>query len=394
MTGSPRLASPSPRVLFLDQTGALGGAEFSLLDVAEPYRRTSRVVLFQPGPFETRLAERGIPVVVLRSSLGEVRRETTGLGQLLTGPAVVRLATRVARMARSFDVLYANSQKALMVAAMAGVMARKPVVFHLHDILSPDHFSSANRWLSTTMANRFCDVVIADSHATRAAFVDAGGDGERCKVIYYGFEAVDDGNDEAARLRAGLNIDPAAFLVGHFSRLSPWKGQEVLVNALGSCSEEVVALLVGEAIFGEQDFVASLRDLIERSGLSSRVHLLGFRDDVSALMAACDVVVHSSTSAEPFGRVIVEAMLAGTPVVAADAGGPTEIIDADRTGLLTTPNDPQALARAVERLRDQPELRTAIAGAAKAEATRRFSMAAMHQGIAETVDDVIRGHAR
>ena len=102
------------------------------------------------------------------------------------------------------------------------------------------------------------------------------------------------------------------FVIGHFSRLSPWKGQHILLEALVHCPADVVAILVGDALFGEQDYVQTLKAQVESLGLQNRVHFLGFRSDIVPLMHACDVVAHTSTAPEPFGRVIAEAMLCRT----------------------------------------------------------------------------------
>jgi hypothetical protein len=82
--------------------------------------------------------------------------------------------------------------------------------------------------------------------------------------------------------------------------------------------------------------------------------MLGARDDVPRLLAACDVVVHASVLAEPFGRVLVEAMLAGRPVVATRAGGVPEVVTDGETGVLVPPGDARALTEALDALRRDP----------------------------------------
>ena len=127
--------------------------------------------------------------------------------------------------------------------------------------------------------------------------------------------------DTRAATRAELGIASDVFLVGCFSRLHPWKGQTVLLDAIARMPN-VHALIVGGALFsGEAPYEAELRSRAELPSFAGRVHMLGARDDVPRLLSACDVVVHASVLAEPFGRVLVEAMLAGRPVVATRAGG-------------------------------------------------------------------------
>lgn len=368
------------KVLFLDQTAALGGAEFSLRDIASRHRSGGRVVLFEDGPFRQLLSDDGIPVEVLPTGFASFRRESRLLSSLTKVPALARAVVSIARRARRFDVVYANTQKAMLVGAIAGALARTPVVFHLHDILSEAHFTKTNRWLSTRFANALCTVVIADSEATGAAFVESGGRSELVSVVRYGFDTPTIERDRAEVL-GELGVDPIDFVVGHFSRLSPWKGQEVLVEALRECPVDTHVLLVGDAIFGEHGFVASLEELIERRALQQQVSLIGFRSDVADLMAACDLVVHSSTAPEPFGRVIVEAMLTGTPVIASDAGGPREILRQGETGWLTAPGDASALGACItERHRDRAGSAT-VASAAFTDAEQRFAMERMHEAI-------------
>jgi glycosyltransferase involved in cell wall biosynthesis len=89
--------------------------------------------------------------------------------------------------------------------------------------------------------------------------------------------------------------------------------------------------------------------------LTDRVKFLGFRNDIPQLMASCDLVAHTSTAPEPFGRVIIEGMLCRTPVIAAAAGGAVELIDSGQTGWLIEPNNPIALAAKITQIAQSPD---------------------------------------
>ena len=142
------------------------------------------------------------------------------------------------------------------------------------------------------------------------------------------------------------------------------------------------AIIVGEALFeGDEAYAASLRALAPQLGVADRVHFLGFRTDVPSLMNSVDIVCHTSTAAEPFGRVIVEGMLAGRPVVATAAGGALEIVDDGTTGCLVPPGDPDALARCINALIQSPATTQKITENAKLKARRDFSLRAMLQEI-------------
>jgi glycosyltransferase involved in cell wall biosynthesis len=365
------------RILFLDQSGKLGGAELSLLDLAQGYSKTSRVALFQDGPFRQALELAQIPVTVLGDAITlSIDRDSSSwkaLGQL---GGLFRLVRRTAKLARSYDLLYANTLKALVVGALVSFLRHQPLVYHLRDILSEEHFSRSNLKLAVFLSNHLAQAVIANSEATSQAFIDAGGRSDKVSVVYNGFlpENYQRTQDEVSALRVELDLPENAYVVGHFSRLSPWKGQHVLVDALKNCPENTVVLLVGEALFGEEAYGAQLRRQVADLELGDRVRFLGFRSDVATLMAACDLVTHTSTSPEPFGRVIVEAMLCGTPVIAAAAGGAAELVETGKTGWLIVPDDVSALAEQITWCYDNLPQTDAIARHALFNARQQFHL--------------------
>ena len=156
--------------------------------------------------------------------------------------------------------------------------------------------------------------------------------------------------------------------------MSPWKGQHVLLEALTHCPQNVTVLLVGDALFGETAYVEQLHQQVAEMGFGDRVKFLGFRADVSELMGACDLIAHTSTSAEPFGRVIVEAMLCQTPIVATAAGGVLELIEPNRTGWLVPANDAVNLAGVINECRIHPEAAAVIAQRAYQHASHAFHL--------------------
>jgi glycosyltransferase involved in cell wall biosynthesis len=302
---------------------------------------------------------------------------------------VLKLAAQVSRVARGYDVLYANSQKALVVGALAGKFARKKVIWRLHDMLTADHFGQARRRLAVGLANRLVTRVIANSKASAAAFVEEGGRAEQVRVVHNGidpapFEAVEPTEADTLRKELGLAKVP---LVGAFGRLAPWKGQHVLLEALAHLPR-VHALLVGEALFGEYAYAKALREQANALGVADRVHFLGFREDVPRLMLLSDVVVHTSTAPEPFGRVIVEGMLARRPVVATRPGGVVEIIEDGVSGVLVQPGDAKVLAGALADLLTNPAKARALAAAGHLAASERFSLRRMLEGVAQQIQQV------
>ena len=372
------------KILFLDQSGKPGGAELCLIDIAKPYRDSCLVGLFVDGDFRQLLEQQQIPVEVLATVAIKVRKESSLIQSLSSVTSLLPLIGKVVQKARKYDLIYANTQKALVVGALASFLSRRPLVYHLHDILSTDHFSPTNLKVAVTLANRFASLVIANSKASQDAFLAAGGRSDIIDVVYNGFdpEVYQFDRTKVSQLKTQLELD-GQFIVGHFSRLSPWKGQHILIEALTYSPKDVTAIFVGDALFGEQEYVEQLHKQVAELGLENRVKFLGFRSDDPQLMAICDLVAHTSIAPEPFGRVIVEAMLSGTPIVAAQSGGAIELIEPGINGFLVPPDRPQLLAEVINTCYNQPESTIAIAQSAQEMASRRFNQANIDRQIAD-----------
>lgn len=381
------------RILFVDHVGVLAGAEWSLLDLARHHRFSCRVVLLADGPFREALEAEDIPVSVIAAagSVGRVTRQGSILRTLPALPSLVSMTLRLARAARSFDLIYANTQKAFVVGGIAGLLARRPVVWHLRDVMTAQHFGALHRKLAITLANRLCARVIANSDASANAFSEAGGQADLVTVVHNGvssaaFDAVSSVDVDQARKELALGDVP---VIGVFSRMSQWKGQHILLDALPDLPG-VHALIVGEALFGEDAYADDLRHRAEELGVADRAHFLGFRTDVPVLMRLCDVILQTSVSPEPFGRVVVEGMLAERPVVAMKAGGPLEIITNGIDGVLVDPDDAGALANAVRDLLSDEQRRRVIAEAGRKTALSRFSVEHLLARTSEEIESVIR----
>lgn len=375
------------KILFVDHTAVMGGAELSLLDLATAYSQTSKVLLFKDGSLRDRLEKAGVKVSIAQASETMLNLRTSGgLNSLTTVPELWNIAGHMTQEAKGYDLILANSQKAFITAALATLRGSPPVLWYLHDILTAKHFSRINRMIAVFLANRFAAKVLVNSQATGKAFVAAGGKEELLKVVYNGFEsqkfdivAIQD--IETIRSQLGIGNAP---LVGLFSRLSYWKGQQILLEAVKELPQ-VHVILVGEALFGEQEYVFELKTSTVMPELAGRVHWLGFRDDIPALMKACNIVVHTSTEPEPFGRVIVEGQLAQKPVIASAAGGALELIEDGINGYLFPPGDAIALRRLIQKLISDRSLAETIAQQGYINAKTNFSLETILASFAQAI---------
>ncbi|CAB3689242.1 D-inositol-3-phosphate glycosyltransferase [Paraburkholderia phenoliruptrix] len=369
-------AASAPRILAVDQSGVLGGAELSLLEIVKALRSRIEVILFDDGPFRTALDKAGVSVEVLDAgALRSVRKQGGSLPKGAALKGLLSLVRATAKRARSAQVIYANTQRAMVIGAVAGKLAKRPVVWHLRDIVSPEHFGGKQLAIIKWCARLGLTHVIANSAASARAFAELTHfDDKRIDVVFNGISAAPfDALREVpqATLRERLKLPADAFLVGSFSRLARWKGQHVLLEAM-VLNPHMHAVLVGAPLFGEDQYEIELHAFVAAHKLGDRVHFLGFQHDIPACMCAVDAVVHTSITPEPFGRVIVEGMLAQRPVVAARAGGVLEIVDDYENGMLCTPGDAHALTDALAELRSNDELRARLVKNGYKTALSRF----------------------
>jgi glycosyltransferase involved in cell wall biosynthesis len=179
-------------------------------------------------------------------------------------------------------------------------------------------------------------------------------------------------------------------LVGLVGRISPWKGQHVFIEAAGQVRKRFPNArfqIVGSAMFGETEYERQVRDQVATLGLEECVEFTGFRSDVPELVAEFDVLVHASTTGEPFGQVIAEGMAAGKPVVATDGGAVPEIVQDGVTGLLVPMGQAAPMAEAILRLLENPEEARAMGAAGAQRIEEHFTMSHVVQKVEKIYDD-------
>lgn len=175
-------------------------------------------------------------------------------------------------------------------------------------------------------------------------------------------------------LVAELEIDPKTVILGYFGSFVPRKRPLLFVDLIArlrSFDLPVVGVMFGAARRPEMD--EALRARIEETGTTRSIRLMGYRTPGVTWIAACDQLVVPAVG-EPFGRTLVEAMLVGTPVVAARSGGSIEALR-DDIGMLVPPDDADALARCCAGLARNPVAAAAMAARAQGDARGRFSEA-------------------
>lgn len=187
--------------------------------------------------------------------------------------------------------------------------------------------------------------------------------------------------------REQWGIEPSHVVAAIFGRVTSWKGQREFLDAALEIVEEcedLMLMIVGDESDSDGTYMAGVQELAGHPKLEGRVVFTGYQKDVGRYFASADIVVHSSVEPEPFGRVVIEGMAAGKPVIAMDEGGPPEIITHEVDGLLVEPRDTGALSAALARLYDDPVLRRELGSRARETVARRFSPDAIARQTAES----------
>lgn len=275
-----------------------------------------------------------------RSNLNSIRRSV--------GP--VRQLARLLRR-HDVDLVHTNSLKTHVLGGLAARMARKPLIWDVRDILDP----GPARRLLLNVARLSHPHIIAMSAAV-GRFLEPA----RCPTtVVHGGRSPEHFRQVAPSdaLRAELGLTPENEVVTVIARLTPWKGHMVLLDAFRAVQVErpqARLLVVGAPTFWEETYLTELQERAAQLGCADAIRWPGFRDDIPDILALTDVMVLPSFS-EPFGIVIVEAMIAGKPVIVCDSGGPPEIVEAGVTGLIVPTRKVGPLADAMVELLSQPE---------------------------------------
>jgi glycosyltransferase involved in cell wall biosynthesis len=362
------------RILFVEASvgGVLGGSLTGILHLLRGLDRerfAPSMVLYEHKPsVEADLARAGVPVHVLpdlpvpsadgrRGRLGRaLLRASDLLGVVF--PRAKALAAIIA--AEKPAVVYlANGLTANLDGVVAAARCGVPVVCHEKGYR---RVGPVERFLS-----RWVDVCIGMTEHVTEHYATRGVRPGRLVTVYDGIDRADFRPGGGAAVRAELGIPADAPVIGLVGHIQEWKGQRLVVEAFARVRARWPALrclLVGGVHRQGEGYAQALQARIAELGLAQAVVLTGERADVAACLDAMDVAIHASVKPEPFGRVLIEAMALGRPLIAPREGGPLAIVDDGVTGLLVEPRDVDALAVAIETLIGDDERRRAMGVAA------------------------------
>jgi glycosyltransferase involved in cell wall biosynthesis len=360
------------RILHVDHSAVLGGAERSVLELARAQRARGDDVLVavgRSGSFASALEDAGVPIKVL----GWRRRYTEAsnqapLAQFASGSAAtIDAALKLRRAVRDVRpaVVHAHTRKAQLVASLAQPGSGVPLIWHLRDDVPS---RAALRRLLRLAIGRAAHAValsawLADHYRAEGLLPRSG----RIDIVPSGIDPA-----PLSGLAAPWLDGQRPPIVGFVGQLARWKAPHLIIELAERLADrpDVRFAIVGDVWFQAADhgYGRWFEDRLAASPARDRIDRLATRPPAEAF-AALDVLVHTSEEPEPFGRVIVEAMMAHRPVVAFRRGGPAEILD-ETTGVFADGDDAEALATAVRSVIDDRPAAQARAAAAASQAER------------------------
>lgn len=352
------------KILHLIETTGPGGAETVLLNIVRRLNRDnfeSSVVIMGAGWLHNQLTGSGVDVRIIDSSKAN---------DLMFLRKIYHLV-RTERV----DLIHSHLDGMNFYACLTGLTTRRPVIATFHGMVGDWHKTSVKSKLKFAVIRKSATRVVAVSNYLKRELVQKWRfSSDHVTMIHNGVDfQVLDRTSQTSSVRAELGLSPETPLIGMVANIRRPKGYQYFVEAARLISDrmpECRFLIVGQ---GEGNLLNELTSQIEALGLTDRVILTGFREDVAQILAQLDIFMLSSLS-EGLSIATIEAMGLGKPVVVTDSGGPGEIVRDGETGYLVPPADPKALAdRAVELLRNH-SLAERMGQAARADVRLRFSL--------------------
>jgi len=387
-----QIATLPKRVLHVHNSADIYGASRMLLRWLKSLNRTRFepiVVLPEDGPLK-KLIEAENVEVILHPRLSVITRPVFRSWRiilfLLNYPVSVFFLWRLIRQ-RRIDLVYTNT--GVMVSpALAAWLAGVPHIWHIREWFQEFH----QIWFAFSWYIRmFSWKVIAISNAVAGQFERRN----KVVIIHDAFSLAEESTPannlrENFRARHALGED---FIVGCVGRIKfVRKGQEVLVKAIAILKQRgrlIKALIVGAPFPANEEHLTRLKRMVEELGIENQVVFTGEMADPRPAYKAMDILAMTSVQPEPFGGVVSEAMSLGLPVIATNIGGSLDQVVDGVTGFLVPPANPEALAKAIETLMKNPELRQQMGAAAVERLHKNFSLAEMTKKIERIFDETL-----
>jgi len=292
-----------------------------------------------------------------------------------------------------FDVVHTHTSKAGLLGRFAAKFAGAPLVVHTpHGHVFFGYFGPLKTKifiLLEKLANRMTDKIVALTHREKADYISYRTcPEEKITVIHSGIELnklQEYTLAEKTKLKKEVGLPEDSFVVGTVGRLVPVKGPEFLIKA----SQTIIPAHPNTYFLfaGDGPLKKDLQKKAKEAGEEKNIVFLGWRDDIAHILSVFDVFCLPSLN-EGMGRVLVEAMAHGIPIVASEVGGIPDLITPGKNGFLVPPKNPEELAKHIQILIEDENKRRKMGEAGKKMAPR-FSHDTMVKNIAELYEELL-----
>lgn len=375
-------------IAFIEPTAQMSGVEFSTLYLAQQLDRSrwhSMVICPEEGPLTSRCRENRIEVAIvpgarffstsLRIGNWTVPNPIAMFADIL---ALILAASRLERFLKVRRPALVLT-KGLLAHFYGGLAARwnhLPCVWHVQDRVS-ERWGPLNAWTMSATGRGLARAIIADADSIALQlrrFVPR----DRISVVWNGVD-VDEftpGN-RGASLRCQWGAQSDDLLIGNIGRLTPWKGQSVLLEAFAQIADRVPhsrLVLIGSPLFDSGSYAQTLAQQAKDFRLNGRVVFAGFRADLPQALDALDIVAHAALEKESSPLAVISAMSAGKPIVCTRLDGVAELFNENVDGLLVSPGDVNELAQKLCQLLSDRALRERLGHAARIKAERQLNV--------------------
>ena len=356
-------------ILFVTHAAKKGGAEQSLIHLMN-YIDTSRFRIFFISPPDTAyLKEIRTEFVHVPLALGSIKKRL-GFGYIET---VMRIRAVVKR--HDIAIIHANGWRAPWYIAPLKALTNCKLVWHHRD---HTHLKMFNKVLP-----RFFDQVICISH-----FVASAIESDKKTIIYNGVDP-----ELTLPTKSRELMEDGRIIIGTFGRIVEWKRYDLVVEAMKKLTDSGCTnwrlLIVGDAsVDGSQQYYHDLMHKVLDYGLEHQVDFYGYSPAPLEVMKECDLTINFSLN-EPFGRVIIESMLAGTPVIVSDSGGAPEIIHHTDGGLIVPDGNVDALSEAIRSIYDGRVNHEELASSGYRNVMREFHMKTIARKVEQSYETLL-----
>jgi len=288
----------------------------------------------------------------------------------------------------SIKIVYVHSIISGLHFSLVSRITGTKLIYHEHNMASQRPTRALWRWLFS-FVTREANRVVAISQDVADDLIKFKVAQDKIEIIHNGIEPIEaHGWTAVGRKRLNAELTTEVIVVGMVGHFRPWKGQHLFVDSLNTLIHKrhnVHYVIVGG--IHDASYYDEVVQFVSSNNLGDHITIMGHQENVHELIACFDIVVVPSIP-EPFGLVVLEAMMMNKPVVAFDIGGPREIIVNRSTGLLVKPDDRESLARAIVKLSVDTEARMEMGKRGRERVMKEFTSQTQAARVTHLIDQL------